>query len=169
MGLMRVLGMERKERRGAQVAEVEGDHGGGYLRTGDQALAPGDDANPLPGDYAVTIPGVGSGSEHVVGCIDPVNGGETEPGGRRIYARDDGGAVVASVHLEPDGTATIENDGGTLTLTPDGDVEASGDLTVEGDIKAGGDIVADKDGTAISLLNHTHIGNLGSSTSPPEP
>ncbi|MFW6156783.1 MAG: hypothetical protein ACOC7J_05640, partial [Armatimonadota bacterium] len=103
------------------------------------------------------------------------NAGETEPGERRIYARDSDGAPVAWVHLRADGSVTVANEEGDMVLTDKGDVEVSGDLTVqgdivaEGDISAGGDVVADKDGTAISLLEHTHVGNLGSSTSPPEP
>jgi len=167
--LRRVLGYERTERRGAKVADVEADAGGGDVVTAEHYQPAGDDAQPLPDDYAVTVPGAGSGREVAVAFLDPVNTGEAAPGERRIYARDSEGAPVAWVHLRADGSATVENDSGALVLTPAGDVEVSGDLTVEGGIQAGGDVVADKDGTAISLLNHTHVGNLGSSTSPPEP
>lgn len=51
----------------------------------------------------------------------------------------------------------------------DGDLEVNGDVQVNGQIKATGDIIAGDGTTNISLLNHTHIGNLGSPTSPPTP
>lgn len=201
--LRRVLGYERTERRGAKVANVESDAGGGDVLTAEHYQPSGDDAQPLPKDFAVAVPSAGSGREVVVAFLDPANAGDAGPGERRIYARDsegvpvcevwlkstgevlvsndngsatlrpDGGTIVetpeSTLDVAADGSVTVENESGTMVLTSSGDVEVSENLIVEGEIKAGGDVIADKDSTAISLLQHTHIGNLGSSTSPPEP
>ena len=82
--------------------------------------------------------------------------------------RDPGAVVVQygettwSVH--DDGRVEVDGD-----VNISGDLDVDGDITATGDVRAGGDVVADSEGTAISLIEHTHIGNLGSSTSPPEP
>jgi phage baseplate assembly protein gpV len=57
-----------------------------------------------------------------------------------------------------DGDTVIEKD-----VKMKGDVKIEGDLKVEGEVKCDSDIKA---GT-ISLMNHTHTGNLGLPTSPP--
>ena len=72
------------------------------------------------------------------------------------------GETTWSVH--DDGRVEVDGD-----VNIDGDLDVDGDITATGDVQAGGDVVADSEGTAISLIEHTHIGNLGSSTSPPEP
>ena len=170
MGLMRVLGFRRSD----NGPETEGDAGGGNRLTAEHYQPAGMDAPPIEGDHAATVPAPGSGRLVAVAYADPVNVGEAAPGEVRLYSRDEG-APSAVVWLHADGSATIENESGHLTLTAAGDVEASGDINAEGSVFAGGtveaagDVIADKDGTAISLLNHTHIGNMGSSTSPPEP
>ena len=72
------------------------------------------------------------------------------------------GETTWSVH--DDGRVEVDGD-----VNISGDLDVDGDITATGDVQAGGDVVADSEGTAISLIEHTHIGNLGSSTSPPEP
>jgi len=98
----------------------------------------------------------------IPGLVPFASFGDVEP------TRDPDAVVVQygdttwSVH--DDGRVEVDGD-----VNINGDLDVDGDITATGDVQAGGDVVADSEGTAISLIEHTHIGNLGSSTSPPEP
>src|SRR5690606_15620971 len=93
---------------GANVREVKADLGGGDVVTADLMLPPGDDAEPLPGDFVELVGGSGTGSAVAVGFFDPKNEGTAGSGERRIYARDADGAPVAAVWCKADGSIEIE-------------------------------------------------------------
>jgi len=112
------------------------------------------------------------------------DGGQVTPDDPRTHDLSDAVAIPGLVPFAdlgtagptPDSSAVVIWHGSTqMRLYDNGSVEVDGDLVVDGnveatgDVQAGGDVVADSQGAAISLLEHTHIGNLGSSTSPPEP
>lgn len=97
----------RAVRRGAKVNDIKLDTGGGFIRTGEMFGPVGDDAQPLPTDQPILIRSVGSGRYAVIGFLDPINAGETEPGERRIYSRSSAGAVTGYVWFKTDGTVGI--------------------------------------------------------------
>lgn len=73
------------------------DSGGGDISTVPMA----DDHCPLPGDSVLMVDGV------VVAVVDEANKGTSEPGGRRIYARNPAGGVSASLVFSPSGDVEL--------------------------------------------------------------
>lgn len=118
----RVLSFVRVERNGAQTSDVKVNPGGGPNVTAEHFAPPGDDSHPLPTDYAYTAPTPQRGRQVAVGYVDPLNTPQAQPGEKRIYARDSGGAVVVEVWLKNDGEATIFNANGEVTLGADGSI-----------------------------------------------
>jgi len=150
---------------------------------------------PRAGGAAMTMP-VAKGDGVLLVFADRsidrwlADGGQVTPDDPRTHDLSDAVAIPGLVPFAdlgtagptPDSSAVVIWHGDTVmrlyddgTVEVDGDTAITGNLTVDGnveatgDVQAGGDVVADSQGTAISLLEHTHIGNLGSSTSPPEP
>ncbi len=144
---------------------------------------------PRAGGAAMTMP-VAKGDGVLLVFADRsidrwlANGGQVTPDDPRTHDLSDAVAIpglapfadLGKAGPTPDSSAVVIWHGSTqMRLYDNGSVEVDGDLIVDGnveatgDVQAGGDVVADSQGTAISLLQHTHIGNLGSSTSPPEP
>lgn len=74
--------------------------------------------------------------------------------GTEISLKDDGQVIIYSASSK----VKIKGD-----LEVDGKLTTSDDVSVQGKVEASGDVQAG----LISLQNHTHIGNLGSPTSPP--
>ena len=119
----KILSFTRVVRNGANISDVKVDPGGGPNITSEHFAPAGDDAYPLTTDYALTSPAAGSGRESVVGYVDPLNTPKALEGDKRIYARDkDTGAVVVELWQKNDGTATLFNDNGVVTLFPDGTI-----------------------------------------------
>lgn len=82
----------------------------------------------------------------------------------------DGTDGNSRIRIQHSSGARIEiNKDGDITLATDGKVWIKGDLKIEGDILLSGDIIGDAGKTNISLVNHTHTGNLGSPTTIPTP
>lgn len=106
----------------ANTSDVKVDRGGGDIRTPQHFGAPGDDAVPLPGDYVAAVAQTGSGRDSVVGYIDPKNEQKSEPGDRRIYARNSDGDSVVECWLKNDGTAILSNDAGSIELLANGNI-----------------------------------------------
>ena len=160
--IVKVLSFLRLVRHDANVSDVKVDPGGGANITGHHFADLGDDSFPLETDLAITQEVSGTGREDVVGYLDPLNTPVAQPGDKRIYARDaDSGEVVVEIWLKNDGSVTVSNDNGSLTLKVDGEIDANGaTITTDGDV-----VTSDN----ISLRTHTHIGNLGSPTGPPLP
>lgn len=105
----------------AKVSDVKVDPGGGANITAQHFAPAGDDAHPLPDDYAATVPVQRTGSEVAVGYIDPKNEQKAQPGDKRIYARDpEDGRTVVEIWLKSTGEATTANENGSAVLSPDG-------------------------------------------------
>lgn len=99
MRLADVISSERVVEEGASYLRVK-------LDPIDTVMVPsfddsGDDSPPLPGDKAVCD------DDHCFGFADVRNAGVALPGEKRLYARDEDGAVVGAVYLKRDGTLEL--------------------------------------------------------------
>ena len=111
---------------GSNRDNVKADPGGNAIKTYEHAGDAGDDAQPLPGDRLVAVPGPGTGTEIAVAYVDPINKGITAAGEKRIYGRDPStGVINSSVHLKANGDIVSSNAGGSVTLKPDGTLTAN--------------------------------------------
>ena len=167
--LATVLALVRTIRNGANAVDITANIGGNFNVTELHLSAPGDDSLPLPGDYAALMEVVGSGQGLSVGYADPLNVGTSEPGEKRIYARDSAGAVKSFIHLKNDGSVTILNANGALLLTASGDVningviiDPSGNITTTGAIEA-----ASVEANGLELAGHTHAVTTAPGTTGP--
>lgn len=158
----RVLDYERPD--------IKIDIGGGDVRRAKHMQPNGDDSHPLPQDFAVTVAVAGTGQHVVVGYYDPLEQDKTQPGDKRIYSRDSGGASIADVWLKSDGSVTINNGSGTIVLQPGGQVVINETCTVDTD----GTVTAPKGVFTDSLIaggkeiiNHNHRILSGSSAPGP--
>lgn len=108
MGLIsKILSVARNRRNGVLITELKNDPGGGANTTMGQFSTPGIDAQPLPGDYAVSVSVPGSKREAAIGTIDPGNDPVSNPGEIRLYARDASGNVITYGHFKNDGTLEL--------------------------------------------------------------
>ena len=130
-----VLSFVRTFRNDANISDVTVDPGGGANLTCENVTPAGDDANPLLTDFAVVVSIQRTGGKVVVGYLDPINLQKSQPGDKRIFARDSGsGADVVELWLQNDGTATLSNSSGSVVLKPDGSfISDSGGATIEND------------------------------------
>lgn len=119
----------------------------------------GDDSAPVDGDEVV-IYDLGGGFKVAMKTFDTLTP-TAAAGERRLYSRDSAGAVASYIHMKADGSIDINAPAG-LNITADTDI--TGTLTVSGIIKSLVDIIADYAATAITMLTHYHIGNLGRKT-----
>jgi hypothetical protein len=86
----------------AAIQEGRVDFGGGDTAICVDYQSANRDCPPVPGDYAVCVPGSESGSYVIVGWVDPWNQGVAKEGEARLYARD-GVNVVGALHVTKDG------------------------------------------------------------------
>ncbi len=100
--------------------------GGGALLRSTHAVPPGFDAAPLAEDFVVSVDIQGTGRTAAVGYVDGENAPAATPGEARVYARTANGAVVVSLFLRADGSATLQNGNGTMVLRPDGEFNFNG-------------------------------------------
>lgn len=140
----RILSFVRVDRNDAKISDVQVDTGGGPNVTAEHFGPAGDDAFPLDTDFATGHTVQQTGRVAVVGYLDPKNTPKALKGEKRIYARDaDTGVEVIEVWLKNDGTGTLSNSNGSLTLSPDGstrglngsgsfELQANGDFLVNG-------------------------------------
>lgn len=135
--IARLLSFTRRVVNGITVNDSKVNPAGGDNITAETFSPVGDDAYPLPQDYAALSSDDGEGRESVVGWLDPVNAPKTAAGEKRIYGRDSGsGASVVELWLKNDGTAILSNSAGSITLKPDGTIEhlnGSGTLVLQAD------------------------------------
>ena len=147
MGLMtRLLSFVRRDTH----SEATVDPGGGAILTAEHFAGAGDDAQPLPNDYAITVSVQRSGGQVAVGYVDMSNAQTAMPGEKRLYSRSTAGGQVAEVWLRNEGTVRISNGSGTLTLMPNGTInlngvtiDAAGNVIVPDSLVVRGDEVAD--------------------------
>ena len=163
--LARVISFLQGSVNGRQVSDVTLDPGGEAFITAEQFTNSGEDAHPLDKDIAVTVFIERIGGEVTVGYIDPNNDAVSDPGEKRIYARDLGGASVVDLHLKNDGSAVLDNGNGFIELQANGTVningmliDSTGKLTVPSSLILNGK----------ELDGHTHGGveTGGSNTGP---
>ncbi len=126
--ISRILDTIRRVRYGANVTDVKVNKGSSITISAENYASAGDDANPLPNDYAILseIPRIGTYASH--GFIDPKNANITNPGEKRIYARDSSGTIKATIYLKNDGEIVIENDNVTATLSALGGFNVANNL-----------------------------------------
>ena len=122
----RVLSFGRRIINGVQRGQVKLDVGGASIITGAHLSDAGDDSQPLPGDYLVTVGVQSTGREVVVGYTDPKNLAVAGPGEKRLYSRSLAGITKAWLHLFADGSARIENTLGVIELKADGSASING-------------------------------------------
>ena len=122
-----VLSFTHVSRNGLTVSDVKVDPGGGANVTAEHFSASGDDAQPLPGDYAVAIDVESSGRRlAAAGYIDSTNTPTAGPGEKRIYGRGASGAAVNQVFLKADGSILASNSLGAWELRADGFIDLNG-------------------------------------------
>lgn len=143
--LARLLSFVRITRNGVPTTDVKFDPGGGANVTGPHLAPPGDDSHPLPDDFIYAGETSATGSEAVLGYVDPVNVPVAGAGDKRIYARDaDTGVTVAEVWLKSDGSILCDNNNGSFELQANGDfvvngvtIDTNGNITTAGTVSAG--------------------------------
>lgn len=146
-----LLSFARRVRNGVTVGEVKADPAAGINLTLDHYAPPGDDSQPLPGDYVHASATRQSGRYSAVGYLDPSNPPISDVGEKRIYSRDASGQVVAEIWLKNDGTILINNYTVVCTLTPDGGFKTQ-NSAAEFSVDAAGSILLQNAGGSINLL-----------------
>ena len=112
MGLIAIVRSAARElRNSVSRLVVKSDSAGNVTSSPISFQAAGDDATPLPSDAVFTDESQGNGRPVALGFVDVKLAGVTSPGEKRIYARDAGGALVASIHLQNNGEITITSTG----------------------------------------------------------
>lgn len=120
--ITRILSFFRSVRDGAFLSQTRSKSTRSVIYTSDNFQSSGEDSQPLPGDFAITVETVRTGSSAVVGYIDQKNEGVSEPGEKRIYSRDSSGNVIATLYLKNNGEIEIKNDELSMHLFNSGDV-----------------------------------------------
>ena len=108
--LARVLGYLR--------GVVTSDMGGGVLRTTERLGPPGIDAAPVTGDVVMVD------NEKSLGVV--TEGREALPGEIILTGRNAAGVAVSSIRMLSDGSVSIGNSTGQLTLTSSGKILING-------------------------------------------
>lgn len=123
MGMMgRILGYGNVVVRLAKFPTVTVESNTGDNKRAEYFQSSGDDSPPLNGDNIALIGQQRQGGWQAVGVIDHRNSGLSAPGEKRIYSRDDAGAVKAELYIKKDGSCTLKNSSGTYQL----DISAAG-------------------------------------------
>ena len=157
MGLLtRLLSFSRRSEYSVGVV----DSGGQNNFTAEHFSDPGDDSQPLPDDYVVTVGVQRSGGQVAAGYVDLKNLQTAGPGEKRIYARDSTGAAINQVWLQSSGDIRINNGSGLIVMSANGTVNingvtisAAGVVTVPDSLRVAGDEVAQHIHPAGDLLD----------------
>lgn len=123
--IAKILSFTHTTTNGAVISDVKGDPGGGANLTAQNFQPAGDDASPLPDDYALFVPGEREGKVMAAGYVDPVNARVSGPGEKRIYARNSLGIPVAEIHIKSTGEITAFNALGSITISPLGEIKST--------------------------------------------
>ena len=96
-----ILAVERTLVDGIHSTDVRVDMGGGDIATADHVADIGDDSCPIPGIDLASVDEVsGEGNLIAGGYADPNNAPKTAPGEKRIYCRDETGALICELWLK---------------------------------------------------------------------
>lgn len=173
--ISKIISFVRAIRNGAKLSDTKNNPGGGALITSEHFADPGDDSHPLPIDYCAIMGIIRSGGSDgvAVGYADIINEKLSQPGEKRIYARDESGAEVGHIWLKNTGEIEITNGSGSFVMAPGGTVTINSVVIgTDGSITTPGDITANEVQTdgGIILGNHTHGGvqTGGGSTGGPQ-
>lgn len=147
--IAKLLSFVRNSKNGTKVSDVKVDPGGGPNITAEHFASPGDDSNPLPGDYVALSSSTGAGRESAIGYLDPLNEPKALSGDKRIYARDADGVAVVELWLKNTGDAILSNTNGSLVLLANGTVmingvsiDKNGNVTIPNSLTLGGKEIA---------------------------
>lgn len=158
-----VQSFERVTDENGEAVEVKVDESGGPLLTLEHFAPCGDDAPPLPSDFAAVKDATGTGTAQAVGYQDPKNKGKALGGEKRTYARDADGNVVAEIWAKGNGDIAI------TSLKSGGKVNINGvEIDKQGNITTPGDMTVKKGAAQVTLSTHVHNTGVGPS-SPPNP
>ena len=147
----RLLSFFRRTRAGELLDEAKVDLGGSDPKTVQHYADPGDDSQPLPGDFASLNETGVAGDRHAVGWHDTKTPRKAGAGEKRIYARSSTGTAACEVWLKATGEVVLEvftsapfyvrnHNGPTIIDCPDirvGDETASQPIARVGDLVAG--------------------------------
>jgi hypothetical protein len=163
--IAKLLSFFRTERNGAKISEAQVDPGGGANITAQHFANPGDDSQPLPGDFVALATSSGTGRENAVGYLDPLSERKALKGEKRIYARDANGAPVAEVWLKNTGDVEVANADATFTLSIGGSLKGQNgagffELTPSGDFLING-VIIDSSGNITSPANISGVAISG--------
>jgi len=103
----KVLSNIQTTKSGVEVSEVKAEISKGENVQAELFPNPGIDSKPLPDDRIYLARRTESGAYVVLGFLDTKNVSITEKGEIRIYSRDEGGNVQASVYCMKDGVTVI--------------------------------------------------------------
>lgn len=158
---------------GISISDAKCELTEGNTVTARHYQAPGDDAFPLVGDFAVLVE---AGGEYIaLAFFDPEFQPLAEKGERLLTSRSGLGALKAKVHLKSDGTITLND---KVTISPEGDITTDGKIQAKGNIQSDADIKAQQNvsagmevtalsvGPGVKLSTHMHGSGTGP-TSPP--
>lgn len=134
------------------------------VQTVEQMQMPGIQYNPPVGSKGF-VGYVSSLWKFFKGIFDLVGRVSLNPGEIIIYSSS-GGSVQASLKFLSDGSALLTVPAG---LTVEGNSQFNGTIDSTGNISSEADMISDSSATAISALNHPHIGDLGFNTGAPVP
>ena len=149
--IARLLSFSRSQRGSSMVSDVKCDPGGEPLVTVEHFSDIGDDSYPLRMDYVALSDDRGTGREMSIGYLDPLNEQLSEPGDKRIYARNaTSGVEAVSLWLKNDHTAVLSNPNGSATLASDGSVTISNNSSVFR-VLSSGTISGNNDGGSFTL------------------
>lgn len=118
--ITKLLDFVRATRRGVPQSDAKVDMGGGETVNALHFSIPNSDSRPLPNDYVLASHLRQTGRYASYGYHDPANAKQAQPGEHISYARKSDGAIVCRVWLKNTGEATLYNDAGSITLSPDG-------------------------------------------------
>jgi hypothetical protein len=149
---------------GVPGVDVTCDPGGEERFTAHHIQPVGDDALPLPGDYAETVDAPGAGAEDAVGYVDVRNVGVALPGEKRTYARNLAGEVVCEIWAKRNGDVELRSiaAGGKIILNG-AEIDQQGNFTTPGEVTAKAETPA-----AVKLSTHLHPTGVGPA-GPPTP
>lgn len=167
MTLATILRIEREDEDGDKALFAVVDMGGDSNLTAELMQPAGDDSIPLPGDTAILVEIVGSGSMGAVAFTDAKNESKAQDGERRTFARDADGNMVAEIWAKRDGTIKISSLASGSKINLNGvEIDQDGNITVPGGVTAKGEVTAQSQTAPVKLSMHTHLTAMGPTDAP---
>ncbi len=165
-----VLSFERQEGTNGSISQTKFQNGE-FPETAPHFADPGDDSHPLPDDLVALSATTGTGAVNAVAYLDPKNKPKTQPGEKRIYARDENGAAIAEFWLKNDGSIFLGNAKGSIGLQANGNVIINGvEIDTDGNITTPAKVeAAELEADSIKSGVNEFVGHTHTSTTPGNP